>query len=185
MSVRSEILLWAHRIVAKKNAHAHDLLEIAADAGIDDAQAAFHKIARMAHPDLHRSSLTADELAVVTLAYSRVAGAYQDFRRRRMQTTRITPIRDLDEPGAAPGAPNANAGIPVPDVPRARSATDSAAGAMSSKALVYYRKAELALRRGDLRGASLQLKLAIASDPHSALLRTALAEVMTEVGKTP
>jgi len=51
---------------------------------------------------------------------------------------------------------------------------------MSSKALIYYRKAELCLRRGDLKGAVLQLKMAIASDPQSTFLRSALAEVEDE-----
>jgi hypothetical protein len=59
-----------------------------------------------------------------------------------------------------------------------------AASAMSSKALIYYRKAELCLRRGDLKGAVLQLKLAIASDPQSTFLRSALAEVEAEVSKS-
>ncbi|MDQ3368251.1 MAG: hypothetical protein M3680_22735, partial [Myxococcota bacterium] len=59
------------------------------------------------------------------------------------------------------------------------------AAAMSSKALIYYRKAELALRRGDLRGALLQLKMAIAADPQSTFLRSALSEVEAEVAKTP
>ena len=56
---------------------------------------------------------------------------------------------------------------------------------MSSKALLYYRKAELCLKRGDLKGAILQLKLACAADPTSSFLRTALAEVETEVRKYP
>jgi Tfp pilus assembly protein PilF len=51
---------------------------------------------------------------------------------------------------------------------------------MTSKALIYYRKAELCLRRGDLAGATLQLKMAIGADPSSTLLRTALAEVEAE-----
>ena len=55
---------------------------------------------------------------------------------------------------------------------------------MSSKALLYFRKAELALKRGDLRGAILQLKLACATDPASQFLRTALVEVETEVRKS-
>ena len=55
---------------------------------------------------------------------------------------------------------------------------------MSSKALVYYRKAEMEPRRGDLKMAMLQLKLAIAADPQSALLRSALAEVQAELAKS-
>jgi Flp pilus assembly protein TadD len=50
-------------------------------------------------------------------------------------------------------------------------------GGISPKALVHYRKAELSLRRGELTEAVLQLRLAVVSDPHSAFLRTALAEV--------
>ena len=174
MSVRSEVLLWAQRVLARKTALAHQLLEIGPDAGLDDVQLAFHKIARMAHPDLHRSSLTAEELELVTSAYSRIAGAYQEFRSNRMQAPRVK--RDTTRPPVSrpePRVTNPPASTPAP----------GAAGTMTSKALVYYRKAELALRRGDLHGAVLQLKMAIAADPLSSFLRTALTEVETEVGK--
>jgi hypothetical protein len=179
VSVRSEVLLWAQRIVAKKGEPPHVLLEIRIDAGLDEAQAAFHKIARQAHPDLHRSTLTPAELETVTLAYSRVAAAYQDFRTQRLHTQRLRAIADAD------------AGVTVQRPEPSRPITDpppvggTAATNMNSKALIHYRKAELCLRRGDLRGAVLQLKLAIAADPHAAFLRTALAEVEVEVGKKP
>lgn len=172
MSVRSDILLWAQRILAKKGAQAHQLLEIDIDAGVDVAQAAFHKIARTSHPDLHRASLGPEELEQVTLAYSRITGAYQDFRAQRLQTTRVRTLRETATP---------DGGVPVPDAPPTPAA--GASGAMTSKALVQYRKAELALRRGELKTAVLHLKMAIAADPGSALLRTALAEVEAEVGK--
>lgn len=169
MSVRSEVLLWAQRIVAKKGVKAHQLLEIAPEANLEEAQAAFHKIARASHPDLHRTTLDETELELVTLAYSRIAGAYQDFRSQRMQTARLKPVGDAEPAaGTEPAPPPSGVG---------------AANTMSSKALVYYRKAELALRRGDLRGAVLQLKLAIASDPQSQFLRSALGEVEAELGK--
>jgi hypothetical protein len=175
VSVRSEVLLWAQRIIARKGVAPHLLLELPSDAGLDDAQAAFHKIARVSHPDLHRNSLTPAELETVTLAYSRVAAAYQDFRTRRTQATRI---RALD---------NVDAGVTLtrPEPVRPLGAPAGSSGAMNAKALLYYRKAELCLRRGDLRGAVLQLKMAIAADPQSTLLRTALAEVEVEVGKKP
>lgn len=183
MSVRAEVLLWAQRIVAKKGAAPHVLLEIKPDAGIDDAQAAFHRIARMAHPDLHRTSLTPDELETVTLAYSRVAAAYQDFRTQRMQSARMRAIQDAD------AGVTVTRRIPklITDPPPIQTPGQPtpASQAMSSKALVYYRKAELCLRRGDLKGAVLQLKMAIAADPQSTFLRSALAEVEVEVGKKP
>jgi hypothetical protein len=56
---------------------------------------------------------------------------------------------------------------------------------MSSRALIHYRKAELCLRRGELTGAVLQLKMAIASDPQSQFLRGALSEVETALTKKP
>jgi hypothetical protein len=180
VSVRSEVLLWAQRIVAKKGEPAHVLLEIRPTATLDEAQAAFHKIARQAHPDLHRATLTAAELESVTLAYSRVAAAYQEFRTQRMHAQRLRALADA-EAGVVVQKPEATR--PTTDPPPV--AGTAAAGSMNSKALIYYRKAELCLRRGDLRGAVLQLKLAIAADPASAFLRTALAEVELEVGKKP
>lgn len=173
MSVRSEVLLWASRVLArKKDTDPQQILEIKPDAGLDDAQAAFHKVARFAHPDLHRSSLTPDELELVTSAYSRVAGAYQDMRAHRTQTTRMRSVNREAPLKTDPPPPSSSP-----------SQASSGASAMSSRALVYYRKAELALRRGDLRGAVLQLKMAIAADPLSQFLRSALVEVETEVKK--
>lgn len=185
MSVRATVLLWAQRVVARKGSPAHQILEIAPDAGADAAQEAFHKIARLAHPDLHRTTLNADELELVTTAYARAAAAYQELRGLRVSTTRMKPIRD---PGSSPAIPTTmviptsgspNKAVPVGDEPPA------APPAMASKALVHYRKAEQCLRRGDLTQAVLHLKMAIASDPQSTFLRSALAEVEAEVGKKP
>ncbi|MEO8841468.1 MAG: hypothetical protein ABI591_11675 [Kofleriaceae bacterium] len=168
MSSRSEVLLWAQRIVAaKKTVPPHQMLEIKPDAGLDAAQEAFHKIARMAHPDLHRNNLEEAELELVTKAYAIVANAYQTFRNQTMATTRMKAVGANDVP-VSPSGTNAVTGV---------------AGAMSSRALVYYRKAELCLKRGDLRGAVLQLKMAIGTDPASTFLRTALHEVEVEARK--
>ncbi|MDB4954473.1 MAG: hypothetical protein JWO36_2042 [Myxococcales bacterium] len=183
MSTRSEVLLWAQRVLAKKSAPAHELLEIAASSSSEDAQGAFHKIARLAHPDLHRNALTADDLDTVTRAYSVAAGAYQAFRGQAMQTLRMRPLKPEDIRAAAgSGRP---AAAPVPVTPSGPAPLGGASSQMTPKALTYYRKAELALRRGDLKGALLQLKMAIATDPQSAFLRTALAEVEIEVLKGP
>ncbi|MDQ3368669.1 MAG: hypothetical protein M3680_24840, partial [Myxococcota bacterium] len=102
MTARSDVLLWARRVTGRQDATAHLLLEIPPTATLDDAQEAFHKIARLAHPDLHRTTLDPPELELVTLAYSRVAAAYQDFRTQRMQTTRIPRVRE--EPAAGGSA---------------------------------------------------------------------------------
>lgn len=172
MSARSDVLLWAQRVAARKGAEPHVLLEIPAGAELAIAQAAFHKIARMAHPDLHRTTLSADELELVTSAYGQVAAAYQELRTQATRTARSKPITRA--PGATTPPPAGPDGAAVGDPPKP---------AMSSKALVQYRKAELALRRGELKTALLHLKMAIAADPQSASLRTALAEVEAEVSK--
>ena len=52
MSARMDVLMWAQRVIARKGSPPHQLLEIKADATVDNAQEAFHKVARMAHPDL-------------------------------------------------------------------------------------------------------------------------------------
>jgi hypothetical protein len=207
VSVRSDVLLWAQRIVARKGAPPHQLLEIDAGARIEVAQDAFHKIARVAHPDLHRNSLTREELELVTTAYARVAAAYKDLRNLTMQAGPLPPLQ-IDPPpprpralstgplppraGGLQGAQHAQRDARPPGRPLARPLAPGASpevlhwgahAAMSPKALLYYRKAEISLRRGDLMQAVLQLKLAIACDPQSAFLRTALAEVEAEVGK--
>lgn len=180
MSARSDVLLWANRIVNKGSVAPHHLLEIREGAGLDEAQAAFHKVAKMAHPDLHRASLNPEELEVVTSAYAKVAGAYQELRMMRMQTTKL-PRTNLKPPTYAPVNKMPDAGMPSGDVKPGVPA--GPASAMSSKAIVYYRKAEQALRRGDLRGAVLQIKMAIAADPMSGFLRSALSEVESEIAK--
>lgn len=175
MSVRADVLLWAQRVLGRKDSAPHQILEIPQTSTMEAAQAAFHKIARLAHPDLHRTTLEPDELELVTKAYARAAGAYQDFRAQCLQSGRI-PKLGLD--GGAPRSVSKTTPPPA-------SGGVGAASAMSSKALIYYRKAEISLRRGDLKGAMLQVKMAIAADPQSAFLRTALAEIEAELAKNP
>lgn len=167
MMSRMDVLLWAKRINAiAKTATPHQLLDIPADAGSDVVQEAFHTIAKGSHPDLHRNGLSPQELETVTTAYAAVANAYQSLRTRPGRAT----IRE--QPAAA-----------VQATPSGTAPVSNAAAAMSSRAVLYYRKAELALKRGDLKGAILQLKMAVAADPRSVFLRTALAEVEAEVRK--
>jgi hypothetical protein len=175
MSARTDLLLWAQRVVARKAAPPYMILEIAANAGLDVAQEAFHKIARMAHPDLHRVALTPEELELVTTAYARAAAAYHQIRSQRASSSGASVNRGpVASGGSGKAAVRPEDALPV-----------NPASAMTSRALIYYRKAELCLRRGDLTGAMLQLRMAIASDPQSSLLRSALAEVQAEVGKKP
>ncbi len=190
MSTRTDVLLWAQRILALTAGPPHQLLELKIDSTIEQAQEAFHKIARSSHPDIHRSGLTPEELETVTIAYSRCAGAYQDFRSQRMRTTRMRPVPQTLTPGPAPATPANSPPAPpkaAGPVPSAAQTTGGAGGSgqMNSRALIYYRKAELALRRGDLKGALMQVKMAIAGDPQSTFLRSALVEIEAELAKTP
>jgi hypothetical protein len=202
-SPRVDVLLWARRITGRRSEPPHKLLEIAHDASLDDAQNAFHKIARMAHPDLHRTTLNAEELELVTVAYALAASAYQQFRTQKGKpaaakdrTKRPSGGGGVVLPGggvvgrgrtpsSAPSPVHAPAPPPAPEPEPAPApaAGTSASQQMSGKALVHYRKAESSLRQGDLRAAVLQLKMAIAADPQSAFLRTALSEVQAELAK--
>jgi hypothetical protein len=181
-STRAEVLLWAQRVMAKKGGPAHQILELKPTSTIDEAQTAFYKVAKIAHPDLHRNHTTPEELELITSAYSTAAGAYQEFRSQAASTQRMKPLRaeDLAVGNAVPVAPAGPTSTPPSGIPNAPLDKQ-----MNSRALVYYRKAEIALRRGDFKGALLQIKMAIASDPASAFLRTALAEVETELRKGP
>ncbi len=187
MSVRSDVLLWAQRILAKADASAHQLLEVRPDAPPDVISAAFQRVARMAHPDLHRSGLDAADFEMVTSAYSRVAGAYQEMRSRRPGTQAKPPGKDEPQSlisqrmSSQIKAQTPSAGLPVAGAP----SSGASAQSMNSKALVYYRKAELALRRGELRPAVMQIKMAIAADPASTFLRSALGEIEKELANKP
>ena len=208
MSTRSELLLWAQRVIARKTAPAHEILELPATAAPAQAQEVFHRIARTSHPDLHRKGLTPEELEMVTSAYAITAGAYQTMRTQTMQTTRMKPIEAGSPERSGQTPPSGAATVPtrptpvptrptpvptratptsppstVPVTPAGPAPSGNTSQSMSPKALIYYRKAELCLKRGDLKGAVLQIKLAIATDPASGFLRTALAEVELEVRK--
>jgi hypothetical protein len=201
LSARSDVLLWAHRTIARKGSAPHVLLEVNEAATPDQVQEAFHKIARASHPDLHRNTLSADELELVTRAYSAVACAYTVMRSVTTQArTAAGPEPRGSEPRmttppvvsrTATATPPAGARTVQPppldlelvDVPAEPPADP--ASAMSPKALPYYRKAETCLKRGDFRGAILQLKLAVNTDPSSAFLRTALAHAEAQSRKTP
>jgi hypothetical protein len=173
-----QVLAWAQRIVKKGNhlGPTH-LLEVREQATLDEAQNAFHKIARVAHPDMHRTTMTADELDMLTSAYSRVSAAYQEFKSRRLGGRPSAPGMDGKTPPPQLRGISGIAPPPQPAKPTAK------APLMAPKAMLYYRKAESALRQGDFRTALLQLKMAIAADPQSPVLRQALTEVESEIKK--
>jgi len=189
----TEVLLWAQRIAMRKKHKAFELLELPPTFTLDQAQEAFYRVARMAHPDLHRTTLDAAELETVTRAYAQVAAAYQTIRTQLLKQP-LPPVRkpgDSREKRMSQHDFHDESPTPPPVVPPPPPLTDTrpppavtpALTQMSPKALVYYRKAELALRRGDMPTAMMQIKMAIAADPASKFLRAALLEIQQELGQ--
>jgi len=185
----TDVLLWAQRISSRVKPKPYELLEVKPDCTLDQAQEAYHKVARLAHPDLHRTALNPDELERVTAAYARVAEAYRQLRAQKLKSQRLKKLSPNESGKFADF--NAEPPTPPPVVPPPPvtvekyppRAVTPATTQMSPKALVYYRKAEMSLRRGDLKAAILHLKMAIVADPQSQFLRAALAEVEFEIGK--
>lgn len=177
---KAEVMAWAMKIMSRNDLTPYQLLGLLSSATPDKIQDAFHRIARTSHPDLHRNTLGAAELELVTRAYSRVAGAYQELRSGRAQAAK---------PAAGEAVPTGISRIRPPTRPPAGATPATpAAGSpqgtqMNAKAQLYYRKVELGLRKGDIAGAILQLKMACAADPQSTFLRTALAELQAELAK--
>lgn len=150
----TQVLAWLDEVEPRADGRSHvEWLELPPGATPSAAQGAYHAIARTRHPDLFRRTLSERELDRLTRMYARVSNAYAAVRAQEATT-------------ATPPAPAAK---PAPPVDPAR--------AMNARALVLYRRAEGALRTGDRAAARLNIKMAIAADPTSALLRGALAEL--------
>jgi hypothetical protein len=187
----TDVLLWAQRIMMRRKHRAFELLDLGPSFTLDQAQEAFHRIARMAHPDLHRTTLDAAELETVTRAYAQCAAAYQTIRTQLLKVPPPPQRKPGDPPSVIQHDFNDEPPTPPPVVPpppplsdtRPPPAVTPALTQMSPKALVYYRKAELALRRGDITSAMMQIKMSIAADPNSKFLRAALQEIQVELGK--
>lgn len=145
----TQVLAWLDEVEPRADGRSHaEWLELPATAAPTAAQGAYHAIARTRHPDLFRRALSERELDRLTRMYARVSNAYAALR--------VAEVAAKPAPSAAPIDPTK---------------------AMNARALVLYRRAEGALRTGDRAAARLNIKMAIAADPASALLRGALAEL--------
>ncbi len=176
----AEVMAWTMKIMSRSDLTPYQLLGLLSSATPDKIRDAFHRIARTNHPDLHRATLGTAELELVTRAYSRVAAAYQELRSGRAQAAKPasgapvpTGISRLRPPTKPPAG--TTSATPTPGSPQGTQ--------MNAKAQLYYRKVELALRKGEIAGAILQLKMACTADPQSTFLRSALAELQAELAK--
>jgi DnaJ domain len=188
----NDVLTWARRWARRPAAIEHELLEVSKLATLEGVRAAYHKLARFAHPDLHRTALSVEQLEEVTIAFARVSNAYAvistRLRRSGQRPSIAAPIAaqpaNATEKQPEPARPASATAVanPGPTSPSKRpegapSLPIGPSNAMSPKALVHYRRAELSLRRGDLAEAMLHLRLAVVTDPQSAFLRKALADI--------
>jgi hypothetical protein len=175
-------------------------------AAYDDIQPAFHQVARTRHPDLFRTRLDAAEMDRLVRVYARITSAYAELRdparyealarphrppRAAGGTRTRTPVHGSRAPaqGSAAPPPSSPPSAPrPPQVARTRTPNTPASvpielepsRAMNARALAHYRRAEGALRVGDRTSALLHLRMALASDPTSQLLRAALAELLAD-----
>ena len=190
-----EVLIWARRWARRPDAAEHEMLEVSAVATMDTVRSAYHKLARFAHPDLHRTTVSAAELEEITESFARVSNAYSvlSARLRQQAQKKVTPPEPSfpshapPRPARAPApavtervssaVPQSPASVARPASSLGPSSSTGPATGLSSKAMLHYRRAELCLRRGELVEARLHLKLALASDPTSTFLRKALEEL--------
>lgn len=164
---KREMLAYVERVEPALDELDHfELLDVNADAGPTTIQEAFHHMASNLHPDLYRRLLTPDDHERLTVVYARIAEAYRVLRharyRREYLKAEAKKRADQDE------APSATTG------------RHSAVVRLSPKAQRLYRRAQTSIRIKDLTSAKLNLHMALAIDPKSALLREALAELEEE-----
>jgi len=144
-----------------------ELLDVPAEAGPTTIQEAFHHMAGNLHPDLYRRLLSSEDHERLTIVYARVAEAYRVLRSTGTRRTYLkNEAKKLEEQGEAAPAP-------------ARGA-NSAVARLSPKAQRLYRRAQTSIRMKDHASARLNLRMALAVDPKSALLREALADLEEE-----
>lgn len=107
----SEVLVWARRWAKRPEAAEHELLEVSAVATMDTVRSAYHRLARFAHPDLHRTAVTTAELEEITETFARVSNAYSVLSARLRQNAEKVERRETrPPPGASSSASSSRAG---------------------------------------------------------------------------
>lgn len=185
-------------------------LEMVPSASSQAIQNAYHAVARTRHPDLLRTTLTARDHDRLVRMYARIANAYAALRPPEAAARYLRERRDSSQRAAVAPPPHAArttpltgtpivgvaaptgvaALVPTPAQPGAHpppaspppssSIETDPIAAMNPRALAHYRRAEGALKAGDRAAALLQIRMAIAADPRSQLLRAALAELQQQ-----
>lgn len=186
----AQILSWLDDVEPRAEVMTYfEWLEMAPSASSLAIQNAYHAVARTRHPDLARKQLGPRDYDRLVRMYSRITGAYAALRPPEAAARYLRERRDSQKlqmvavQHGTPGTHPPIARIPVPPPPTAPVAPPPTgpidpAREMNPRAFACYRRAEGALRTGDHATALLQIRMAIAADPRSPLLRAALAELM-------
>ena len=188
-----QLLAWLDLVEPRAETRTHfEWLEMVPSASSQAIQNAYHAIARTRHPDLARKALGTRDLDRLVRMYSRITSAYAALRSPEAAANYLRARRDSQKlveipsppprgtPGTHPPMAFTSVGaapLPPKTPPPAPPGPIDPARSMNARALAYYRRAEGALRTGDRTTALLQIRMAIAADPRSTLLRAALAEL--------
>jgi len=165
---KRDVLAYLDRVepVLAKLDH-FEALDVPADAGPVTIQDAFHHMASNLHPDLYRRQLSAADLERLTIVYGRIAEAYRVLRNPDHRRDYLAREADKRNRGKT-------------ETDDVKTGGNSAVARLSPKAQRLYRRAQTSLRMKDIASAKLNLRMAIALEPKSALLREALADLESE-----
>lgn len=142
----------------------YELLDVGAGAGPALIQESFHRLASRIHPDRYRTLISSADHDRLTTVYARISLAYTVLRDNEQRR------RYLEEMARKRPEAIAQAADPA-----------AAARMLSPKAQRHYRRAQASLQRGDATGAVLELRMALAHERGSELLREALAEAEAQL----
>lgn len=171
---KREVLAYLDRVEPVLTTLDHfELLDVHADAGPLTVQEAFHAMASNLHPDLYRRELEPANLERLTIVYARIAEAYRVLRHAGHRRTYLKDeARKMNDQRAATAEPTA-------------ASRSMAVARLSPKAQRLYRRAQTSMRMHDMVSAKLNLRMALAIDPKSALLREALADLEANLRADP
>lgn len=153
----------------------YELLDIAEGTDSKGVREAFHRMASQLHPDLYRLHITAEDHERLIRVYARVAEAYLVLRDPETREQYMAANTDR-----ALGADGKSDETDEHSSPGARAALDSA---LPPRARRAYRRALALLQTGNYASAVLELRMAMASAPHSMLLREALDDALRRNNK--
>lgn len=151
----------------------YTLLKVADDATVDTIRAAFHTFALRYHPDRFAAAPPAKQQRAAAI-YRRGAEGYRvlldpGMRRKYDQLLASGRVRLTAEDERAEEV--------------SRRSNTGGIGVRSARARPFVTKASMAMKKGDLKAAKLNLRLAIQHEPGNPLLEARLAEVERRLGK--